>query len=55
VRTHTHDAVPFIIYNPKLEADDISEYNEESCRKGGFGLIEEDEFFRTFLGLRNLS
>ena len=55
VRTHTHDAVPFIIYNPKLEADDVSEYNEESCRKGGFGLIEEDEFFRTFLGLGNLS
>ncbi|NQT65048.1 MAG: cofactor-independent phosphoglycerate mutase [FCB group bacterium] len=55
VRTHTHDAVPFIIYNPKLEADEVSEYNEESCLKGGFGLIEEDEFIRTLLGLGNLS
>ncbi len=49
VRTHTHDAVPFIIYNPKLDADEVYEYNEESCKSGGFGLIEEDEFIRTFL------
>jgi len=49
VRTHTHDAVPFIIYNPKLDADSVIEYNEESCRTGGFGLLKEDEFFRTFV------
>lgn len=55
LRTHTHDAVPFIIYNPKLEADEVSEYNEESCLNGGFGLIEKDEFIRTLLGLGNLS
>lgn len=55
VRTHTHDAVPFLIYNPKLKADNVIEYNEESCENGGFGLIEEDEFIRTLLGLRNLS
>ena len=50
LRTHTHDAVPFIIYNPKLNADNVLEYNEKACSKGGFGLIEEDEFMRSLLG-----
>jgi len=49
VRTHTHDAIPFIIYNPKYEADEVTEYNEESCKTGDFGLLKEDEFFRTFV------
>ena len=49
VRTHTHDAVPFIIYNTKYEADKVTEYNEESCKSGGFGVLKEDEFFRTFV------
>ena len=51
VRTHTHDPVPFIIYNPTLEADEVTEYSEVSCKIGGFGLIEEDEFMKTLLGL----
>ncbi len=55
LRTHTHDAVPFIIYNPKLDADNVLKYNEEACSKGGFGLIEKEEFIRSLLGLRNLS
>ena len=49
IRTHTHDAIPFIIYNPNEKPDDVKEYNEETCRKGGFGLIKEDEFIRLLL------
>lgn len=49
VRTHTHDAVPFIIYNPKEKPDDVQEYDEESCKNGSFGLLKEDEFIRTLL------
>jgi 2,3-bisphosphoglycerate-independent phosphoglycerate mutase len=47
VRTHTHDPVPFIIFNPKMKADTVQEYNEESVKNGSFGLIQEDEFIRT--------
>lgn len=50
VRTHTHDAIPFVIYNPEAKPDEVTEYNEEACRKGGFGLIKEDEFIRILLG-----
>jgi len=49
VRTHTHDPVPFIIYNPNLQPDDVIEYNEESVKKGFYGLIKGDEFIRTLL------
>ena len=49
VRTHNHDAVPFIIYNPKEKPDDVQEYDEESCKNGSFGLLKEDEFIRTLL------
>ncbi|MCF7793025.1 MAG: cofactor-independent phosphoglycerate mutase [Candidatus Cloacimonetes bacterium] len=50
VRTHTHDAIPFVIYNPEIKPDDVTEYNEESCKNGGFGTIKEDEFIRILLG-----
>lgn len=49
VRTHTHDAVPFIIYHPKQAADDVKEYNEFTCKQGGFGTVQEDEFIKLLL------
>ncbi|MCF7911483.1 MAG: cofactor-independent phosphoglycerate mutase [Candidatus Cloacimonetes bacterium] len=52
LRTHTHDAVPFIIYNPTLSADKVKEYNEFSVEKGYYGVIKGDEFIKTLLGLR---
>lgn len=48
LRTHTHDPVPFIIYNPDLSADGVLEYNEESVEKGYYGTLRGDEFIKTF-------
>jgi 2,3-bisphosphoglycerate-independent phosphoglycerate mutase len=50
VRTHTHDAIPFVIYNPIEQPDSVKKYDEESCQEGGFGTIKEDEFIRILLG-----
>lgn len=50
LRTHTMDPVPFLIYNPELAPDDVKEYNEESVKEGYYGLLEGDQFIRTFLG-----
>jgi len=50
VRSHTHDPVPFIIYDPQKPADRVQEYNEFSCKEGSLGLIKEDEFIRLLLG-----
>ncbi len=48
LRTHTHDPVPFMIYHPEYEADCVEKYDEESVKKGGFGLLKGDEFIKTF-------
>jgi 2,3-bisphosphoglycerate-independent phosphoglycerate mutase len=48
LRTHTHDPVPFIIYNPDLSGDDVVEYNEETTEKGYYGILRGDEFIRAF-------
>jgi 2,3-bisphosphoglycerate-independent phosphoglycerate mutase len=49
VRTHTRDAVPFLIYRPDAKPDGIPEFNEESCRRGSYGLLHGDEFIRALL------
>ncbi|MBS3098432.1 cofactor-independent phosphoglycerate mutase [Candidatus Woesearchaeota archaeon] len=50
VKTHTADAVPFLIYNPKEKPDKVEEFNEFSVEKGGFRELEWDGFIRAFLG-----
>jgi len=46
VRTHTHAAVPFMIYNPTQTPDEVKEYNELSVEKGFYGTIEGDAFIK---------
>lgn len=48
-RTHTADPVPFLIYNPHNEPDGVIEYNEESVKKGHYGLLIKDEFIKRLL------
>ncbi len=48
-RTHNHDAVPFMIYNPNLDPDDVKVYDEISVEKGIYGTLKGDEFIKTFL------
>jgi 2,3-bisphosphoglycerate-independent phosphoglycerate mutase len=50
VGTHTRDPVPFTIYSPSIEADGVRQFDEFSAKKGGFGLIEGEEFMLRFLG-----
>ena len=49
VKTHVSDPVPFLIYAPNLEGDDVTELNELSVEKGSYGLIEWNEFIRLVL------
>jgi 2,3-bisphosphoglycerate-independent phosphoglycerate mutase len=51
VRTHTRDAVPFLIYRPGESPDHISEFNEETCRQGSYGLLHGEEFMKALLRL----
>ena len=49
IKTHSADAVPFVIYNPEAEADAVEVYNEFSVKEGAFGVLNEDEFIKSFL------
>jgi 2,3-bisphosphoglycerate-independent phosphoglycerate mutase len=49
LRTHTRDAVPFLVFRPGEKPDGISEFNEETCRQGSYGLLHGDEFIRALL------
>ena len=49
IKTHSADAVPFVIYNPEAEADAVEVYNEFSVTEGAFGVLNEDEFIKSFL------
>lgn len=49
LRTHTRDAVPFVIYTPGMEPDGVVTYDEFSAQRGGYGLLSGNEFMKTLL------
>lgn len=53
VKTHVKDPAPFALYDPLKEGDDVKKFDEESVRKGIFGIIEEG-FLRTFFKVEKL-
>ncbi len=46
LRTHTRDAVPFVIYHKGIEPDNVQVYDEFAARKGSFGLLKGDELMK---------
>ncbi len=46
LRTHTREAVPFVIYNPTLEADSVMQYDENAAQNGVYGTISGDQFMK---------
>ena len=52
VRTHVKEPVPFIIYYPGIEPDDVETYDEVSCVRGYYGLLQLKEFMNTFMAIK---
>ena len=50
IGTHTRDPVPFVICSPSVKADEVEQFDEESVKKGDFGLIVGEAFMLRFLG-----
>ena len=46
LRTHTRNAVPFAIYTPGVEPDDVTEYNEESVKQGSYATLRGEQFIK---------
>ncbi len=50
IKTHTNDPVPFIIYKPGNDPDEVIKYDEFSSREGKYGLLKGNEFINEFFG-----
>lgn len=48
-RTHTNEPVPFLIWAPGMEPDEVQTFDEVSCVSGSYGLLEGDEFIKLFM------
>ena len=51
IRTHVKEPVPFLIYYPGIEPDGVEQYDEVSCVRGSYGLIQLQDFMNTFMGI----
>ncbi len=49
IRTHTRDAVPFVVYRKGIEPDSVNTYDEFAAKKGAFGLLRGDEFMKNLI------
>ena len=50
-RTHTNESVPFLIYAPGLEPDNVETYDENACKSGLCGQLEKDGFIKLFMSI----
>ena len=48
-RTHTNEPIPFLIYAPGIEADDVKVFDEDACKNGAYGSLEKDGFIKEFM------
>jgi len=46
IRTHTRDAIPFLIWHREIKPDDVPCYDEFAAREGSYGLLQGDQFIK---------
>lgn len=49
MRIHVGEPVPFIIYYPGIEPDEVQTYDEFTCANGGYGILKLNEFMQTLM------
>lgn len=52
IRTHTRDAVPFIIWHRDIQPDKVQTYDEFAAKEGGYGLLYADQFIKTVFNIK---
>jgi len=53
LKTHTREAVPFLIWYPGIDPDGVTQYDEVSALKGGYGTLESQQFMQQLLKSHN--
>ena len=51
MRIHVNEPVPFLIWYPGIEADDVEQYDEVSCVSGCYGLLRLQQFMQTLMSV----
>ena len=51
IRTHLAEPVPFLIWHPGIEPDEVQTFNEVSCVNSSYGLLKYQEFMNEFMNL----
>lgn len=49
LRTHTAEPVPFLIWYPGIEPDEVQTFDEVAACNGSYGLLKEDQFIEEFM------
>ena len=49
IRTHMKEPVPFAVWYPGIEPDNVETYSEVSCVQGSYGLLRLTEFMDMFM------
>lgn len=49
LKTHTRDAVPFVIYKPGNQPDSVTQYNEEAAKSGSYGTLPSRMFMENLI------
>ena len=51
IRTHMKEPVPFAVWYPGIEPDNVATYSEVSCVRGSYGMLHLTEFMDMFMGI----
>lgn len=51
IRTHMKEPVPFAVWYPGIEPDNVKTYSEVSCVSGSYGMLLLTEFMDMFMGI----
>ena len=49
LRTHTNEPVPFCIWHPGIEPDNVRTFDEMACQDGAYGLFQGNQFINEFM------
>ena len=49
IRTHVNEPVPFLIWHPGIEPDDVTCYDEQSTVGGHYGMLRLEQFMQAFM------
>jgi 2,3-bisphosphoglycerate-independent phosphoglycerate mutase len=50
-KEHEGDPVPVVIYGPEVRTDDVREFSEKACAKGGLGRIKGKDLMPIIMNL----